>query len=436
MAWADSFPYSSQGFHGKDMLRPIPAGDDLSEVDLLKGCALWGDILAMCRAVSQPHVRIAVLGGSVAAGGYTCQTSKGGSPKAAMCPGKGNAWPAIMNLHLIGAGINSSVYNLAQGSQSITAVPDVLATAAFRGIQPHIVILAFSSNDDNTVKFFNGNVKEIRDAAMAAFEALSQLHPRPSVVVFDEFRPLTYGVVPVDSATAAHLAPAIHYNIPLVISYHLAAYHRYVQGGNVVDARFHAPSYVHPGTEVHRKFGRVAAFCIVRSIQLVCSSTNRTDSSAVPIFRSSDAKCSREHLLAASASHQPDLISSSISILQRNWTYYCDRPSKCGWIASSETASVTIQVNNTLTYNQVEVGYMLSYGQPWGIAQLQASGMNGDLFMANIDAVSAQHTSTHEFIRLPVPLEAYRDGQLLLTLNMIYGSKFKIISLSLLNGDC
>ena len=273
---------------------------------------------------------------------------------------------------------------------------------------------------------------------MAAFEALSQLHPRPSVVVFDEFRPLTYGDVPVDSATAAHLAPAIHYNIPLVISYHLAAYHRYVQGGDVVDARFHAPSYAHPGTGVHRKFGRVAAFCIVRSIQLACSSTNRSDSSAVPIFRSSDAKCSRTHLLTASASHQPELISRSILLHERNWTYYCDRPSKCGWIASSETASITIRVRIccSLTYNQVEVGYMLSYGQPWGIAQLQASGMNGDLFMANIDAVSAQHTSTHEVIRLPVPLEAYRDGQLLLTLNMIYGSKFKITSLSLLNGDC
>lgn len=226
---------------------PVGAGDDLTLTDLTKGCLLRGDTCGICRAFGRGRTaRVAVLGGSVTKGAVqTCESSTGNRSQAS-CPQPSEAWPAVFGQLLRQAGVGVEVRNFAKGGTSITDAPRELQHAEVARFRPHVVVLAYASNDANAHRFFSGPHASLRSAAANALRTLAGQKPRPAVIFFDEFAPpawaelqelrasaeaapLSFRGTPTD-AEAQHLEAAMQFNVPLLVNYRMAAWHRYVAG--------------------------------------------------------------------------------------------------------------------------------------------------------------------------------------------------------------
>lgn len=397
-------------------LNPVDAWKILTPADYLRSTISHGD-LQRWRALfdmveAQEEVRIVVLGGSVTKG-----TECGFNNVDLEC-----AWPHRLELILRSFGIrNVKIRNLSVGGadtslarlQVINKIWEKpLIDGAKTKLEPHVVVLAFSSND---YLLLHGHLKN--DVAM--YESMQEevireilsLKSKPMVVMVSEFSHFGFppsGLFSEYSFRQQGYATNIasHYDLPFW-SYKDAVWHKHVKyceprydfWGNFTEdydcskSPFHSPRNIHMNSAAHQMMAYIGMYQVFDAYRTICSidEANNTDSGLVNRMNISDTlgvlpppmfprpKSSRipacssySYVFNAVAPGNSSLVPVDVNMKTtgRGWVYYADRKDKYGWVAQQENAYLEWPITLGRSCDTIDITYVSSNTPDMGLLQV------------------------------------------------------------------
>jgi hypothetical protein len=344
--------------------------------------------------------RVAVLGGSVAAG-HACTNNVNS-------PNKTCAWPLEFERMLAAEKMSVEVENLAAGGTSSRGgAIQALALGRFDAI-----IFHWTANDDGLIDYNPGDrehgihrtvmypERERADMVRRDYETLVRtalsLPQQPAVIVFDGLSWLLHmngvdGMRENTRSEGMHRSVARVYDLPF-ISAHAAFWHQqqnqedfaahFAHGDPEVRIHFDRHESMEPRGDIHPKRSMHHRYaCLVFEsfmFQLAIASSQETPPSAmkkmqdiVPVFGGRTLSC--DNTSSGSSSFDGTLQAAATKLEKGvgggGWSYYADSGEKYGYISSTPNASLQFRFDlpaKQAGETTIFIHYLSSYTKEWG----------------------------------------------------------------------
>jgi len=344
----------------------------------------FGNVERWSRAIQKSltgTARVAVLGGSVAAG-HACYDNSNR-------PNLTCAWPSQFERMLSAEHLSVRVDNLAAGGTSSRGGG---IQALMLGVYDAIII-HWTANDDNTNRWFgdmNGGKKDFETLVRTALS----LPQQPAVIVFDGLGWLLHlnhegGALETTRSEELHRSVARVYDLPF-ISAPAAFWHQqqnlqdiiehFSKGNQTIKDNFektYPKGDIHPKRPWHQRYA-----CLLFEswmFQRACSSEQfvgppMKDMQAIaPVFGGKTLSCDST---STGGSSFDGTLQAAATKIDGGWSYYADSGEKYGFISSTENSSLQFRFDlpaNTAGRTSIFIHYLSSYTEEWGKARVSIS---------------------------------------------------------------
>jgi hypothetical protein len=441
----------------------------------------------MCRAASHRPLTVGVLGGSLATGQECLAGARRNVPHLPHLEDRNNpdpvsetcAWPGQLRrwLAAVFPGQAHRVVNLAHGSTSSSSAVGVLRSHDF---EFDLVVVDFSINDDMImrssidVSAYAAAERALAEQTEAIVRTALGLPSAPALLYLETFQQdgdnsarMLYDASPMfDHVSAGDVQARVcrYYGVPMV-SYRAAVYDAYQQN----HALYHSVrSYSsHPYWWAHVLIARIVEAALVRVAPplhdgddgsgdgaagaAACDDARAGDAALPPMLydmgeeASAAGECDGNYTSRFDATEPEAVVevSRSACVEPCRWTLTEDRPRRPGWIVSLDaplgttlpdggaTNAITfaIRVGSTGT---VRIGYLRSYSREWGVVRATLTptdeGTAGGAAIPPI-YINSLNEAFHFSVEVFETLPNAKPGRYQLTLLLVSGQKFKLISI-------